>query len=343
MVFIYPGAIHIHSTHSDGSGTIEEIAHAAKRAGLSWIIITDHNNLSGIEGIYDGVSVIIGEEISPPDGNHYLALGIKTVISPDIPVADFIQKVKKQGGFGFIVHPDEKESRKNHYGPLSWQNWDIKDFGGIEIWNYMSNWADYYDEKNVFKTVKAYLFRNNVLSGPTKKVMSKWDELNNKTKQIIPAIGGVDAHSFDIKRGFVTVNIFPYKSTFKALTNFIYLDSEMPQDFESRKKIILNSIKSGKNLIMNRAWGRKKNIPEFYIHNKQSKAYSGDSIKIDTTSKMVIEFPLKSEIKIIHNGKIILQKKAKSIEFANLEKGKYRIEAYYKKCPWIFSNPILAK
>ncbi len=42
------GAIHIHTTHSDGTSTIKEIAKAAKKAGLEWIIITDHNNLKGL-------------------------------------------------------------------------------------------------------------------------------------------------------------------------------------------------------------------------------------------------------------------------------------------------------
>ena len=39
----YKGAIHIHSLNSDGSGDIETITRAAQKAGLSWIIITDHN------------------------------------------------------------------------------------------------------------------------------------------------------------------------------------------------------------------------------------------------------------------------------------------------------------
>src|SRR4051794_28091353 len=37
------GAYHVHSTRSDGQGTPEQIAHAAKKAGLQFVVLTDHN------------------------------------------------------------------------------------------------------------------------------------------------------------------------------------------------------------------------------------------------------------------------------------------------------------
>lgn len=341
MVFLYPGAIHIHTIHSDGTGGLEEIVRAAKKARLSWIIITDHNKMVVKEGIYDGICVIVGEEISPEHGNHYLAFDIKIPISCDMPPADYIEKVKEQGGFGFIAHPDESEFRKNSYKNLSWEDLSTKDFDGIEIWNYMSNWADGYNAENPLKVVNSYLFRNNI-SGPTKKIFELWDNLNNENPNIVPAIGGVDAHAFNIKRAFITFKIFPYKNTFKKITNFIHLDKPMPEDFESCKRVILDAIKSGRNIIKNCAWGRKAQ-PVFYIQNRYEQVYSGGSIGLDNCSKLVVELPLKAEIKILHNGEIVLQKKAKQIELENIKKGKYRFEAYYNGSPWIFSNPVLVK
>ena len=38
------GAYHIHSQRSDGSGTVDSIAAAAARAGLQFIILTDHGD-----------------------------------------------------------------------------------------------------------------------------------------------------------------------------------------------------------------------------------------------------------------------------------------------------------
>jgi len=341
MVHIYPGAIHIHSVHSDGTGTIEEIAAAAQKAGLSWIVVTDHNNLDGKEGMYNGVCVIVGEEISPDNDNHYIALDIKEPISPNMPPQKFIQEVKKQGGFGFVAHPDELVDRKNTYPALRWTDWSMRDFGGVEIWNYMSDWVDYYNAEDTFETLKAIFFRNNILNGPTQKTMHWWDTLNNETAEIIPAIGGVDVHAMEFKKSFLKLKIFPYKDTFDTIANFLHFEEELPADFEGKKRKILEALKSGKNLIANRAWADKCKYPVFCVQNEHKKAYSGGSIELDAYSKLLVKLPQPAEIKLFYDGQLVWQAQTHNLEFDKLDKGKYRIEAYFKTKPWIFSNPIL--
>ena len=65
----YKGAVHIHTRYSDGSGGMGEIIEAAQRAGLDFIVISDHNKLDakydGWEGWHDGVLVIAGAEVTP--------------------------------------------------------------------------------------------------------------------------------------------------------------------------------------------------------------------------------------------------------------------------------------
>lgn len=57
--------LHLHSTKSDGTQTIDEIIHAAKEDGLSLIAITDHNKIS-VESkfVQEGITVIPGCEFS---------------------------------------------------------------------------------------------------------------------------------------------------------------------------------------------------------------------------------------------------------------------------------------
>src|SRR5579859_7085252 len=66
-MILYPGALHMHSIYSDGSGTIEQIARAARLARLRWIIVTDHDTLAGqaYEGWLEDVLVIVDHEITP--------------------------------------------------------------------------------------------------------------------------------------------------------------------------------------------------------------------------------------------------------------------------------------
>jgi DNA polymerase (family 10) len=44
------GDFHIHSIHSDGANTIEELAHAAKKQGYEYVAITDHSHGLGVAG-----------------------------------------------------------------------------------------------------------------------------------------------------------------------------------------------------------------------------------------------------------------------------------------------------
>lgn len=341
MVHIYPGAIHIHTTHSDGTGSVEEVALAAKQAGLSWIVITDHNNMDAQEGFYDDVCVIVGSEISPDDANHYIALDIKTPISCEIHPRQYIQEVKNQGGFGFIAHPDESVERKNSYPALRWTDWGVRDFGGIEIWNYMSDWVDFYNADEPLEALKALLFRNNVLSGPTSQTMLWWDKLNNETPEIIPAIGGVDVHALEFKKSFLTLNIFPYKTTFDTVTNFLHFDKALPNDFQGRKKAILNALKKGENMIMNRIWAKKTKYPVFCVENTSLKTFSGGAIELDEYTKLMVKLPQKADLRLFYDGQLVWNAHTDNLEFDKLDRGKYRVEAYFQNKPWVFSNPIL--
>ncbi len=322
--FNYLGAIHIHTKLSDGTGDINSISKAAKKAGLNWIIITDHNNFDIKEGFYNGVCVIKGEEISPCSSNHYIALDIKNLINPSDDTQKFVDEVRAQGGFGFAAHPDEADNRKNKAHPIKWTNKSVIP-DGIEIWNWFSDWADDYDETNIFKIAYSYFFRHKLIQGPHKETLKWWDELNKKSENIIPAIAGVDAHALKISKYIIPIKIFPYKDCFKTLANVITLENEIPKDFESQKKLILSSIKNGNNLMINRHI--KNEIPLIYVENKT----------------IIVKLSTKAEIKIIQNGTQIFTENTKNLKFPIDENAKYRIEIDLKNQPWIFSNQISIK
>lgn len=322
--FNYLGAIHIHTKLSDGTGDINSISKAAKKAGLNWIIITDHNNFDIKEGFYNGVCVIKGEEISPCSSNHYIALDIKNLINPSDDTQKFVDEVRAQGGFGFAAHPDEADNRKNKAHPIKWTNKSVIP-DGIEIWNWFSDWADDYDETNIFKIAYSYFFRHKLIQGPHKETLKWWDELNKKSENIVPAIAGVDAHALKISKYIIPIKIFPYKDCFKTLANVITLENEIPKDFESQKKLILSSIKNGNNLMINRHI--KNEIPLIHVENKT----------------IIVKLSTKAEIKIIQNGTQIFTENTKNLKFPIDENAKYRIEINLKNQPWIFSNQISIK
>ena len=341
-LYFYPGAIHIHSKFSDGTGDIFKISRAAKKAGLFWIIVTDHNCIDIEEGIYNDVFVIKGEEISPETENHYLAFGIDRPILPSDSPHEYVEKVRSHGGFGFAAHPDEAEKRKNKAKPLKWTDKSVE-VDGIEIWNWFSDWADNYDESNIFTLAKAYFLCHNLIKGPHAETLKWWDELNLKRENIVPAIGGADAHALRVTKYLIPLKVFPYSLCFKTLTNVITLQKPLSKDFDEVKRAVLDSIKRGNNLIINRKYSKTSQFPLFQAVNESNAVNAGGEIELSENSYLHIKLPQKADIKILKDGMPFYSENSKKIILKLDRRGKYRFEAYFKNNPWIFSNPIKVK
>lgn len=340
MKFISKGGLHLHTTHSDGTGTIPQIAQDAKKAGLDWIIITDHNNLTGLhnneEGWYDGLAVIVGEEITPEKSNHYLAFGLSEAIPPSANPTESIEAVKAQGGIGFVAHPDESTIRKNDYRPLRWLDWNVRGFDGIEIWNFTSDWIDNYDKKlNLYNL----MIKNQLLTGPTDKVLRWWDEVNNENGEITSAVGGLDTHAFNVG----PLVIFPYYDSFNTITNYLLLREKLSTDFEKAKKQIFKALKAGNNMIVNRIWNNSHDDFIFSVKTKTHEVLPGEKVSINQAKKLVVKLPQRARIRLINNGNLVTQKHTNELDLHELAPGKYRFEAYFKNRPWVFSNPIICE
>ncbi len=333
----YKGAIHIHSINSDGSGDIDNITKAAKKAGLSWIIITDHNYFDLEEGIYNDIYVIKGEEISPQKENHYIALDINNRIEPNDNPQIYINEVREQNGIGFAAHPDEFKKRNNNYPPINWDKSFIPD--GVEIWNWFSCWGDRLNTKNIFTLAFSYIFKHLLVKKAPQKSLNWWDRLNSQNQIIIPAIGGIDAHALKVKKYFLPFTIFPYKSMFKTINNVINLKEPLSNNFEIAKKQILNAIKNGNNVIVNNKVLNK--IPNIEIINNLQTAYSGEYLNLDQETYLKVNVNKKALIKIILNGRELYKCVAKKCNLLLTEIGKYRVEILINKKGYAYSNPIL--
>ena len=67
----YSGALHVHTVHSDGTLTVDEVSRLAREAGLDFLAITDHNNTAHqVDPVpADGLLRIVGEEVTTPGGH----------------------------------------------------------------------------------------------------------------------------------------------------------------------------------------------------------------------------------------------------------------------------------
>ena len=94
--------IHLHSLHSDGTGTVRQIVRAGRRAGVDVVMLTDHDTLEarrqGDEGWHDGVLLLVGEEVSPPRRDHCLAFGVDTEIDNSLDAEGILRAIQAAGG-----------------------------------------------------------------------------------------------------------------------------------------------------------------------------------------------------------------------------------------------------
>jgi len=335
----YSGVVHIHTTYSKDSilKPLDLIPYL-KKYKVDFAIITDHNNLEAkkYEGFYENILLLIGEEITPEEGNHLLAFNIKDLIKPKEDVQSVIDEINLQDGLSFIEHPFFEGNKiiKNEV-KMKWLDWNVENYTGMSVFNFT---CDGGERINLFNYLIFYFFPGLDKDRPNYKTINKWDELNKHRK--IVGIGTLDAHFLYFKILNFKIEVFPFKYYFNSIrTNII---TEKPLNKES----VYEEIKKGHIYITHNYLGEAKGF-NFYIERGDEKFLMGDEIELKGNEKIFVKAPLKSLIKLIYNGECIYQKVGKEFIYEKVDKGFYRVELYrfhmFNYKPWIFSNPIYVK
>ena len=102
-------AVHVHTTYSDGTATVEEIAADAAAAGVDVVLLTDHDSLAarrdGWEGRHDGVFVLVGTEVSRSRATTSPSAWTGRSRTPGGRRARSRRRCGRPEGVGFAAHP----------------------------------------------------------------------------------------------------------------------------------------------------------------------------------------------------------------------------------------------
>jgi predicted metal-dependent phosphoesterase TrpH len=173
--------LHMHSTYSDGIGTIQQVLdYVQQHTKLDVIALTDHDVIEGAlrarelwaKGSYR-FDFIVGEEVSTKSG-HLLALFIEKHIPPRLSMEESIDLIHAQGGLAIVAHPLNQIFR--HSCPryvldrirASNSVW----LDGIETWN--ASFCGIYVNRVAMKRNREYY---------------GWSELGNSDAHTLSAIG----------------------------------------------------------------------------------------------------------------------------------------------------------
>lgn len=243
------GVVHVHSTRSDGSGTIDEIAAAAARAGLQFVIVTDHGDGTRAPRppAYLGhVLVIDGVEISTTHG-HYVALGLgQAPYRLAGEAADVVEDVRRLGGFGIAAHPDSPKPG------LAWRDWDAP-FDGLEWFNLDSEWRD----DGLARLARALIYYPirpvpslALLAGDGSRMLPRWAGLAARRRVI--GVAAVDAHArlgseggFD--RAWVNVRAPGYAALFATAQVSVELEAGLSGDATRDAALLLDALRHGRS------------------------------------------------------------------------------------------------
>jgi hypothetical protein len=243
------GAVHVHSTRSDGSGTIDEIADAAAQAGLQFVVVTDHGDGTRpplAPAYRAGVLTIDAVEISTTHG-HYLALGLGQApyrLAGD--AADVVEDVRRLGGFGVVAHPDSPRPA------LAWRDWDAP-VDGLEWFNLDSAWRDD-SALRLARALFAYPFRPvpslALLAGDGGGLLPRWAALAAQRRVV--GLAAVDAHARLGREGgfdsaWINLRVPGYAALFGTAQVSVELDAPLRGDAASDAPTVIEALRGGRS------------------------------------------------------------------------------------------------
>jgi hypothetical protein len=340
------GVIHLHSLYSDGTGTVQEIAHAARANELDYVLLTDHDTLAardhGEEGWYEGVLLLAGEEVSPNRENHYLAFGIdKPIDHRGLTPQEIVDRVNEAGGFGFLSHPFSKGSERfSRAGRgMPWRDLECTGYTGLELWSFVTDSAE--RVTSVRELLRFIVAPGRFIDHPPKRNLALWDEICRERRCV--ALGGVDAHQIGVRvRGQVPLRLMSYRRSFRFLHTHVLAEQPLSQSLEADRETVFAALRAGRAYIAIDSLAPAKGF-RFWAEGDRTLAM-GDQAEAGTWT-LHVRTPRPARLRLLRDGvEVAGGSDIDGLEHRIDETGVYRVEAYLdahgRERTWILSNPI---
>jgi hypothetical protein len=252
-----------------------------------------------------------------------------------------IDAVAQHGGMSFIAHPIDPILPKFDSEDISWEDWSLHGFTGLEIWNCLSEYKVV--AKGILDSVFYAFFPQFLAHGPHPEVLSRWDTLLAEGKRII-AIAGSDAHALHMRLGPLHKIIFPYKHYFESINTHIITPNPLSGDLQTDRNMVYQALRNGNCFI---GYDRPASTRgfRFTAQTNLGTAWMGDELILDGTATLQIRLPIETNCRLIKDGKPIKSWSHYQIcTHITHEPGAYRVECTIpylgKNRGWIYSNPI---
>jgi hypothetical protein len=369
--------LHVHSGLShDSRGTIEDIVTAAKAAGTTVLLFTEHPSdkndffTEGHQGMKEGVLLIPGAET---DGFLVFPTHSLRGLTKGKP-QEFSDLVRSRGGLMFLSHLEER------------MDWDIHGLTGTEIYN---THADLKDEKNLMKAMRNPLFlvrmgelaakypqeTFSALQDYPADYLKRWDELCAKTPHTgvaandshqnvglvirliednkarvedplgeklaelsIASVAKLQEASKGKKPGDVLYRLVldPYEKSLRHVGTHLLMT-------EQTKPAVWDALQSGRAFVAF-DWLADSTGFDYAAVSASERHEMGSRVPFAKDLTLRGRSPLPVKWRLVRNGKVISESTGRSIDHPVTEPGNYRVEAWLniagEEMIWVLSNPV---
>jgi len=345
------GVFHVHTDRSDGTGSVEDVAAAAARAGLRFVVLTDHGDATRAPlrpRYVQDVLVVDAVEIST-SGGHLVALGMPAAPYPlGGEARDVVDDVERLGGMAIAAHPGSERAE------LRWTAWDAP-IDGLEWLNADSEWRDE-SAWTLARALVTYPGRRPesiaaMLDRP-EAPLRRWDALTRRRRVV--GVLGADAHA---RIGLRTLgepydntarlHVPSYEQTFRAFSIVLPDLVLSGRDAEADTDAVVSAIRGGRVYSVIDAVASPGSM-SFTARGPSGPVAAGEAVPI--TSPVPLRVDVRgapdARIELLKNGTTVAEGQGGALDHLTDEPGVYRAEVYLAGAPgtppvpWIVSNPI---
>jgi hypothetical protein len=382
----YRAVLHAHAGDSSHTpGTRPELLAAAKEAGVQIIMLSDHVRPErdfiddSWRGIREGVLFIPGAE-----SEGFLVYPQASIRGRKWDSRDaYVRLIKEGGGNIFLSHVEEKlDWPAAGFDGLEIYNHhtDIKDEGPFLLWlragltdavrlaGLQQALADYPQE--VFAAQQDYLA----------SIIAKWDRdaqthrltgvaANDCHHNQVFTVSAIDENTVEL--GYITsrqtssrvttaqvpgvahlvrgrkpgeliakLDLDPYERSLRYVTTHILAE-------ELTERAVREALRGGRAYVAHDWLCDPTGFAVGAWVKGARRAAMGDEVALSSGLKIRVESPVRSILKLFHNGEEVVRTIDDNLDFEPVKTGVYRLEAWLEvdgeERPWVYANPIYVR
>lgn len=302
-------------------------------------MITDHHTMTatrhGWNGWHDDVLVIVGYEHSDPhDANHLLVFGMNEPMDPTLSPRQYVHQATGAGGMVFLAHPVECRARRGKIRPYPWTASLDLPFQGVEVWNFMSLWAERYTAR---RALLNYVMPGIAGERPDDETLALWDRCAESRP--VAGIAGLDAHVLKVPWGPLRLTLFPLARLFRGPLTMVETSAPLSRtDARADTAMLLAHLARGNSMMGVRKYGPLEEIlTRFGSDHGQ---VWGETFVAREPVDLVMTLPRRACAKLLRSGRVVAETRGRTVRFPVTEPGIYRVELRRRGAVWVITNHL---